>query len=405
MPLSCASLAALVGDLVGLLRVVGILLDVRDHLLHRRRSLFGRRRLRAGALRHLDRGRRDGLAGSRHLAGNRADIGDRLRQPGHHRRQRLHQLVLRRALPDGHRQVAVGNLLGRRGDVVHGHDQRVQVVLDVVEVAVVGVGDLRGHIALGDQVHIPRGHVQRADDRVQRVVYALHDLAIVALVLAGIGAGGQFAVHRRLDQRSGIGDQRIDGVDAGVEVVLDGVEVAVVGVGDLGGNVAPADAIHVIGGHIQRADDRVQRVVYALHDLAIVALVLAGVGAGGQFAVHRRFYQHAGIGNQRVDRVDAGVQVVLDGVEVAVVRVGDLGGNVALADSIHVVGSHVQRTDHRVQNVVDAAHDLGIGALELSCFPRSESWPSVEASVSRASSFCRPCRTSATLLMACFIFS
>ena len=131
-----------------------------------------------------------------------------------------------------HRQVAVGNLLGRRGDVVHRRYQRVQVVLDGVEIAVVGVGDLRRNIALRDHVHIARGHVQRPDHRVQRFVHALDDLPVIALMLAGVGAGGQLAVHRRLDQRAGVCYQRVDRVDAGVQVVLDGIEVAVVGVGD-----------------------------------------------------------------------------------------------------------------------------------------------------------------------------
>ena len=74
--------------------------------------------------------------------------------PADHRSQRLHQLVLRRTLAELDRQVAVGDLLGRRGDVVHGRDQHVQVVLDGVEVAVVGVCDLRGYVTLGDHVHI-----------------------------------------------------------------------------------------------------------------------------------------------------------------------------------------------------------------------------------------------------------
>ena len=72
-------------------------------------------------------------------------------------------------------------------------------------------------------------------------------------MFAGIGACGQLAFHRRLEQQSSVGDQSIDGVDAGVQVVLDGVEVAVVGVGDLGGNVAPADPVHVVGGYVQVA--------------------------------------------------------------------------------------------------------------------------------------------------------
>ena len=154
----------------------------------------------------------------------------------------------------------------------------------LVEVAVVGVGDLRRDVALGDAVDVVGGHVQRADDRVEGVVDALHDLAEVALVLGGVGAGGELAVHGGLGQHAGVGDQRVDGVDAAVEVVLDLVEVAVVGVGDLGRDVALGDPVDVVGGHVQRADDGVEGLVDALDDLAEVALVLGGVGAGGELA-------------------------------------------------------------------------------------------------------------------------
>ena len=41
--------------------------------------------------------------------------------------------------------------------------------------------------------------LQRADDRVQRGVDALDNFAVVALVLAGVGACGQLAFYRSLD--------------------------------------------------------------------------------------------------------------------------------------------------------------------------------------------------------------
>ena len=40
-------------------------------------------------------------------------------------------------------------------------------------------------------------------------------------------------------------------------------------------------------------------------DLAEVALVLGGIGAGGELALHRGLGQHVGVGHQGVDRVDA----------------------------------------------------------------------------------------------------
>ena len=104
--------------------------------------------------------------------------------------QRLHQLVLRGALPDRHREVALGNLLGGVGDIVHGADQRVQVVLDGVEFAVVGVGDLRRKVALADAVHIVGGDIERRDDGVENGVYAAHDVGIGALELIRVAALG-----------------------------------------------------------------------------------------------------------------------------------------------------------------------------------------------------------------------
>jgi 5-keto 4-deoxyuronate isomerase len=279
--------------------------------------------------------------------------------------QALGQHVVVAAHFDRHRQVAARNGLRRRRLLVGGLDAGVEVVLDGVEVAVVGVGDGLGDIAQGDQLHVLGRDVQRADHGVQRVVDALHHFAEVALVLAGVGTGGQLALHRRLRQQAGIRHQRVDRVDAGVEVVLERVEVAIVAVGDLGRNRAARDIVHVFGSHVQGANHSVQRVVDALHHLAEVALVLGGVGTRGQLALHRRLGQQRRVAHQRVDRIDAGVEVVLERVEVAVVAVGDLGRNVATRDVVHVLGGHVEWPDHRVQRVVDALHDLAVVALVL----------------------------------------
>ena len=66
--------------------------------------------------------------------------------------------------------------------------------------------------------------------------------------------------------------------------------------------------IDVVGGHVQRPDDGVERVVDALDDLAEVALMLGGIGAGGELALHGGLGQHVGVGHERVHRVDAGVE-------------------------------------------------------------------------------------------------
>ena len=83
--------------------------------------------------------------------------------------------------------------------------QRLRLFLIVVEIAVVVVGDFRRDIALGDAIDVIGGHVQGADDGVERVVDALNDFAEIALMLVGIGAGGELSVHSRLGQHRGVG--------------------------------------------------------------------------------------------------------------------------------------------------------------------------------------------------------
>ena len=93
-------------------------------------------------------------------------------------------------------------------------------------------------------------------------------------------------------------------------------------------------------------------------DLPEVPLMFGRIRPRRELAFHRRLREQVGIGHQRVDRVDALVQVVLDLVEVAVVIVGDLRRYVALGNPVHILGGHVQRSDDRVQGLVDAFHDL-----------------------------------------------
>ena len=191
------------------------------------------------------------------------------------------------------------------------------------------------------------------------------DFAEVALVLAGVGARSQLALDGGFGQHAGVGDQRVHGIDAGVQVVLDLVEVAVVVIGDPGRNVALRDPVNILGRDIERANDRVQRGVDAFDDFAEVALVLAGVGARGQLALDGGLRQNTGVGDQRVHGIDAGVQVVLDLVEVAVVVVGDPGRNVAFRNPVHILRRNIERTNDRIQRGVDSLDDFAIVALVL----------------------------------------
>jgi hypothetical protein len=71
-------------------------------------------------------------------------------------------------------------------------------------------------------------------------------------------------------------------------------------------------SVHILRRYIQRSDDRVQRVVHALDDLAVVSLGALRRRLGGKLAFQGRLCQHRGIANHVVDRIDALVQVVLD---------------------------------------------------------------------------------------------
>ena len=82
-----------VGDFVGLLRVVGVLLDVRDHLFHRGRGFFRGSRLRGSSARYLYRGSADGHAGRADFAGNGTNLADGPSQVMDHGGQGLHQFV------------------------------------------------------------------------------------------------------------------------------------------------------------------------------------------------------------------------------------------------------------------------------------------------------------------------
>jgi len=94
----------------------------------------------------------------------------------------------------------VGNLLGGLGYIVHGDDERVQIVLDGVELAMIGVGDLRWHIALADAIHIIAGDIERCDHRIQNGVHPAHDVGIRALELVLVAALGQLSFLRCFGQ-------------------------------------------------------------------------------------------------------------------------------------------------------------------------------------------------------------
>ena len=102
-----------------------------------------------------------------------------------------------------------------------------------------------------------------ADEGVDQLVDPADQFAPAAGKLRRVAARLQLAVLGGLDQRVRLGQQAVHHVDAGVEVVLDLVEVAVVGVGDLRRDVALGDPVHVLGRDVDGCDEGVDQLVHA----------------------------------------------------------------------------------------------------------------------------------------------
>ena len=111
--------------------------------------------------------------------------------------------------------------------------------LDPGVVAAVVAFHPSAQVALREILQHGAGFVHGRQNRIERVIHPLDDLAEVTLVAAGIRAGGELALDRGACQSIDILDQAADGSDAGVQVVLDGVEVTVVAVADLGAGCRP----------------------------------------------------------------------------------------------------------------------------------------------------------------------
>ena len=121
-------------------------------------------------------------------------------------------------------------------------------------------------------------------------------------MLGRIGTRCQLAFDGRFGQDRRIGDQRVDRVDAGVEVVLERIEVAVVAVGDLGRNRALGDLVDVVGGHVERPDHRVECGIDTLDDRLKITLVLGRVGPRFKLAFDRGLGEHVGVCSHGLNR-------------------------------------------------------------------------------------------------------
>ena len=198
----------------------------------------------------------------------------------------------------------------------------------------------------------------------------------------------------------------IHGADQRVEVVLDGVEVAVVGVGDLRRHVALADAVDIVGGDVQGLNHRVENAVDAAHDVGVGAAELVVVAALGELAGIGRFAQAHEFLLECLQHDGDIVDCLLHLLVVALVGLGDQFVDLAAGDLRQDAVAFADGQQDGVEHGVDATHNVGIGALELvrPCRARSAVLLSRPRQAGRVL-FAGACRTMATLLTANFIFS
>ncbi|PKK85127.1 MAG: hypothetical protein CVT48_06980, partial [Thermoplasmata archaeon HGW-Thermoplasmata-1] len=154
---------------------------------------------------------------------------------------------------------------------------------------------------MGNIINILSCHIERPDDGIQRVIDAVDDLAKVALMLTSVGTCGQLTLHCSISQHGSIGHQRINRIYALIEVVLDGVEITVIGIANPGRDIALGNAVYIIGSNVQWADDGIQGGIHTLHHLAEVTLMTGSIGTRRKPAIHSSLGKHPGIGNQQVD--------------------------------------------------------------------------------------------------------
>ena len=242
--------------------------------------------------------------------------------------------------------------------IVHHLDDVVEVDFDLVEIAVIAVGDGRWDVPLGDPIDILCCNIERTDNRVETIIDALDDIFEVALMFGCIGAGGKFTFYSSFREHFCVDNKGINGVDTDVEVVFDLVEIAIITVGNFRWNIALGDSIDIFGCNIERSDNRVETIIDALDDIFEVALMFGGIGTGGKFTIYSGFREHFCVDNKGINGINTNVEVVFDLVEVAVIAVGNLRRDVALGDPIDIFGGHIKRSYNRIKTVINADDDF-----------------------------------------------
>ena len=181
----------------------------------------------------------------------------------------------------------------------------------------------------------------------------------------GIGTGCKLSVYCSLHEHICIGDKRIQIIDGKVKIILDLVEITVVRIGNLRGQISLGYTVDIVCSNVERTDDGIKCLVDAFNDLLIIALMFRGIGTGCEFSVYCGLHEHIRIINECIQIIDGKVQVVLDFIKVAIIRVGNLRGQISLGNTVDIVCSNVERSDDGVQSLVDAFNDLMVTALEF----------------------------------------
>ena len=252
--------------------------------------------------------------------------------------------------------------------------------------------------------------LHRGADGHHDLVEPVHHAAEITLVLGGVGAQVELALDGGLGQEVGIRDQGTDGLVhadkalghdvvfgadadrhggvthgdglgragllvgglyAGIEVELDLVVLALVLGHDHRRDIALGDAVHIVGGDVERVDDVGHGLVDAQDQLVPAAHKQGGIRPLVELAVGCALDDDVGLRQQVGHHLDHGIEVALDDVVLALVLGGDGGGNDALGNFVHIVSRHVHRIHDIGDGLVDARDQLvpaahkqgGVGTL------------------------------------------
>ncbi len=169
-------------------------------------------------------------------------------------------------------------------------------------------GDGLGHVALLHRCHHAAYIIDGINNVIQGRIDTFDNLAEIPLMTGRVGARGQTALDGGSRQHVCICHQRVDGINTGIQIVLDGVEITIVGIGNRGRNIALGNAVNVIGRHIERANNRIQRRVHALDNLAVFTLIARGIRTGCKMTINRRCGQTTCFSTHGLDRIDGLIQ-------------------------------------------------------------------------------------------------